>query len=145
MALNPPVPEVEANLLKFDQRGFIQGTKTSLANEGFIYVPMAYQQAGTKCHLHIALHGCLMTMDTIGDQFPKHAGYNTWAEANNIIVLYPFTKMSQYYPMNPNGCWDWWGYTDRHYAVKKGVQIQFILSLIQAITGRTDLLTEEQQ
>jgi poly(3-hydroxybutyrate) depolymerase len=59
--------------------------------------------------LHVVLEGCLQNEDKIGDQFYTHAGYNEWAESNNIIILYPQVKSG---PGNPNECWDWWGYTN---------------------------------
>ena len=29
---------------------------------------------------------------------------------------------------NPNGCWDWWGYTGQNYATKEAVQIRAVLA-----------------
>ena len=37
-------------------------------------------------------------------QYIKHTGYNRWAEANNIIVLYPQLIRTK---KNDQGCWDW--------------------------------------
>jgi len=54
---------------------------------GHVYVPKACSE-GTSCKLHVALEGCLQDENKIGDQFYTHAGYNEWAEANNIIILY---------------------------------------------------------
>ena len=31
-----------------------------------------------------------------------------WADTNTLIVLFPQTATT---PLNPQGCWDWWGYT----------------------------------
>jgi poly(3-hydroxybutyrate) depolymerase len=39
------------------------------------------------------------------------------------------------FPSNPNGCWDWWGYTDKNYGTQLGVQMQFIKNLYDALTG----------
>ncbi len=53
-----------------------------------------------------------------GRQFVTGAGYNGWAEANGIVVLYPqvhastAAKPGDTYQLNPEGCWDFWGYTD---------------------------------
>ncbi len=52
-------------------------------------------------------HGCLQTLEDIQDLFYTKTGYNEWAEANNIIVVYPQAKKSTVFPLNPNGCWDW--------------------------------------
>jgi poly(3-hydroxybutyrate) depolymerase len=39
--------------------------------------------------------------------------------------------------MNPYGCWDWWGYTDEHYATRNGRQVQVIKATIDQLAGRT--------
>lgn len=57
----------------------------------------------------------------------RHAGYNAWAESNNIIVLYPQVHASL---LNPMGCWDWWGYTGAHYAQKGGPQMATIKNMV---------------
>jgi len=44
----------------------------------------------------------------IGDAFARHAGYNEVGQLNNIIILYP---QAIAVTGNPDGCWDWWGYT----------------------------------
>lgn len=125
---------VSANLKSFSQTPYITDTKASIDDTGYIYVPTACQN-GATCHLHVSLHGCLQNIALIGNQFAADIGLNEWAEANNIVVLYPYVKKSYSYPSNPNGCWDWWGYTDKNYAVKKGVQMQFVRSLIKAVSG----------
>ena len=50
----------------------------------------------------------LLSRHYINEDYIKHAGYNEVGELNNIIILYP-----QVIPIvtNPNGCWDWFGYT----------------------------------
>ncbi len=48
----------------------------------------------------------------MGDKYPLNAGYLETAEANNIIVIFPQIKSSI---NNPNGCWDWYGYTGSDY------------------------------
>lgn len=57
------------------------------------------------CRLHIAFHGCAQTLDDINTTFVTETGYNRWAEANNIVVLYPQAKATL---TNPEGCWDWY-------------------------------------
>jgi poly(3-hydroxybutyrate) depolymerase len=85
--------------------------------------------------LHIALHGCNQQYSAIGTAFIEHAGYNGWAEANNIIVVYPQTAASYFFPYNPEGCFDWWGFTNAYYAVKGGPQIAFIEKIIDAFAS----------
>jgi hypothetical protein len=38
-------------------------------------------------------------------------------------------------PSNPEGCFDWWGYTNSNYANQQGPQMQFVTALMNAITG----------
>jgi len=35
--------------------------------------------------------------------------------------------------VNPEGCWDWWGYTGADYATKLGIQIATVLNMVQAV------------
>jgi hypothetical protein len=132
--LSAKTTAVTANLMQFSQTPYLPSTKASLADTGYIYVPTACKN-GTTCRLHVALHGCEQNQDLIDNQWASKIGYNEWAESNNVIVLYPYTKRSSTIPSNPNGCWDWWGYTDKNYANNKGVQMQFVRSLIKAVSG----------
>lgn len=125
---------VAANLKSFDQKPFIKGTGTSLGDTGYVYVPSSCA-AGTVCRLHVSFHGCLQTVENIGNSYALNSGYNAWAEANDIIVLYPYAKPSSSLPSNPNGCWDWWAYTDKNYCRKTGVQMSFVKRIIDDVTG----------
>jgi len=82
-----------------------------------------------SCRLHLALHGCSQNYGTVGNAFVWNAGYNDWAEGNNIIVLYPQTTSSG---VNPNSCFDWWGYTGSNYATRGGIQMAAIYRMVQA-------------
>jgi poly(3-hydroxybutyrate) depolymerase len=82
-----------------------------MAETGYVYVPDACARQA-PCRVHIALHGCKQYAGLIADHYVRHAGYNEWADANNIIVLYPQTiagnpLLDPGTPFNPNGCWDW--------------------------------------
>ena len=44
--------------------------------------------------LHIALHGCLQNVDFVGTDYVTRAGYNKWADTNNMIILYPQVNLS---------------------------------------------------
>jgi poly(3-hydroxybutyrate) depolymerase len=101
---------IESNLLAFDQVPYIVNYKlSSLSDVGYIYVPSACLPSskgvntGPSCHLHISFHGCKQGLQYIGNQYAAHTGFNSWAEANNIIVLYPYAKPSSSIPYNPNG------------------------------------------
>jgi poly(3-hydroxybutyrate) depolymerase len=124
-------------LLAFDQREFTfpaSPASYSLAETGYVYVP-ASCAALQPCRVHIALHGCMQNHDAIGDRYIQHAGYNEWADTNHLIILYPQTVASFPTPLNPSGCWDWWGYTDFNYAVKAGRQIATIKAMLDRLTS----------
>lgn len=135
-------------LVAFTQRDFIGGgvvpPKTfGLAETGYAYVPDSC--ATTRCRVHIALHGCLQNAEMIGQAYILRAGYNKWADTNAIIVVYPQTTATNvkapvitdpFLPVNPYGCWDWWGYTDSNYATKRGDQIAALKAIIDRLTTR---------
>lgn len=108
----------------------------SMHETGYVYMPKDCENPDTACRIHVAFHGCKQTQDQIGKIFVENAGYNDWAESNQLIVLYPQAKVSQSLG-NPNGCWDWWGYTDSNYHTKEGAQMKLISKLIDRIRKRT--------
>lgn len=124
--LRNPVPMKRQNLIAFDQSEF-ETADSGMAEEGFIYLPTECQVKGAQCHLHIAFHGCQQNPATVGDQFMVQAGYNSWAESNKIIILYPAVAASK---KNPQGCWDWYGYSGKDYALKSGRQIMSIHKML---------------
>src|SRR5262245_46920347 len=146
--LNPKnTGQLGGSFINFSQREFIdQPTDHGMAPDGWLYVPAA---CGNKesCKLHVVFHGCKQYETyryssssgqvTFGTTFVRNTGYNKWADANNIIVLDPQATASG---PNPNGCWDWWGYDDPSYAVKKGRQMTAVKSMIDRIaSGQTGL------
>lgn len=114
----------------------VGGDEADMLPEAFLYVPEACA-AGERCGLHVALHGCSQSAEKIGDAFAVGSGLNEWAESNRLLVLYPQVGSSTVAPMNPYGCWDWWGYTDEHYATRNGRQIRVIKATMDALAGRT--------
>jgi hypothetical protein len=113
-----------------------------LAREGWIYVPDECR-AGAQCRLHVVFHGCEQNpshdipdpsghLVAFGTTFVMNAGYNRWADANRLVVLYPQTEATD---KNPLGCWDWWGYDDPDYAKKTGRQMAAVKAMIDTIMG----------
>jgi hypothetical protein len=117
----------EANLMEYDQTPFVSGN--GMAASGWLYVPKACA-AGASCRVHIALHGCKQNAADIGQEFVRNAGYNRWAEANNIVVLYPQTSQKAI-----NSCWDWWGYNDANHAKKTAPQMTAIVAMLAHLSG----------
>jgi hypothetical protein len=106
-----------------------------MADDGYVFVC----EQGAACRVHIALHGCQQDIGTIGRLFIEKTGYNAWADANQIIVLYPQTKTSDFLPYNPDACWDWWSYIDHDedYVTKAGLQIAAIKTMLDTLTAST--------
>lgn len=130
--LSPAVPPSGA-LVKFDQKRYAGGDAyaVSLADEGFAYIPKSCQSE--RCRIHVAFHGCRQNVDAVGEAFVREAGYNRWAESNRLIVLYPQTIARYFWTFNPNGCWDWWGYTGSGYATKDGTQMRAVIAMVQRL------------
>lgn len=130
--LKPRVAPVTANLKTMSIGNFTPGgaSPSSLSMDDTLYY---YEPANCNgnCTVHIALAGCQMTYSDIQLSFVNGAGYNAWAEANDIVILYPFTVKSYFLPTNPEGCWDWWGYLDGAYAQKKGPQMVTLNNLVK--------------
>ena len=108
-----------------------------LLEHALLYVPDACRD-NAECGLHVAFHGCMQSTEYVGDAFALGAGYNEWAESNDLVVLYPQVASSKIAPMNPLGCWDWWGYTGENYANRDGKQIASVIATIDALTGMSD-------
>lgn len=141
-------PPLAGEVLAFDQSEFVASPAAhGMGNVGYVYVPEQCR-ALQPCRLHVALHGCRQFADhrylvdgnlvTFGTTFVEHAGYNEWADANGIVVLYPQAQRSSIwlgiFGRNPNGCWDWWGYDDAGYATRTGSQVAAIKRMIDRIT-----------
>ena len=72
----------------------------------------------------------------LGRAFAREAGYNRWADANRIVVLYPQAEKSYFSPFNPRGCWDWWGYSGVDYATRNGAQLASVHRMLTALGAR---------
>jgi len=106
----------------------------SLAARGYLYVPRACS-GRQPCRLHVAFHGCRQGAEFVGEAFVRDAGYNRWADAHRLVVLYPQARRSALLPLNPEGCWDWWGYTDENYATQSGRQVAAVRAMVRALAG----------
>lgn len=69
----------------------------------------------------------------VDDVFVRKAGYLEVAELNNLIVIFPQVRSSLLFPLNPMGCWDWWGYTKNNFATKNGPQMIALKSMIDTV------------
>jgi len=120
---------IKGKVITINQQQYVdEGQANTLADTGYLFAPQQCLK-GEKCRLHIAFHGCSQNEEKVGKAFVELAGYNSWAEANGIVVLYPQTK-SSYQPLNPNACWDWWGYTGADYQYRSGKQMKHINNMV---------------
>jgi poly(3-hydroxybutyrate) depolymerase len=137
---------VGGKFVEFDQSEFIANPAShGMWPSGWAYVPASCQR-GEKCKVHVAFHGCRQYPGApfpghgkFGDTFVRNAGYNKWADTNDIIVLYPqanaMTLGTRFGKTNPLGCWDWWGFDDANYAKKSGRQIMAVKAMLDRIGG----------
>jgi poly(3-hydroxybutyrate) depolymerase len=131
------------NYIQFDQTAFT--TNPGMSPTGWVYVPAscAGGAGGAVCKVHVALHGCVQNYDTVGDKFLKSTGYTRWADTNNIIVLFPQTKVDNTSRStaasgslaNPNGCWDWIGWYGSNFAQKSGTQQAAIKAMVDQLSS----------
>jgi len=112
----------------FDQKPLATGAR--MYDWGAVYVPKSCRSEGRRCGVHVALHGCQMNPDFIQSKFIENAGYNEWAETNDLIVVYPQSAKST---GNPYACWDWFGYTGSNYTTKAAAQIEAIRNILSHI------------
>ncbi len=124
--------EANGELRRFDQNAYLpEGKDAMLADTGYVYIPKVCA-AGAPCGLHIALHGCQQNAAAVGEAFVRDAGFNRWADARHLVVLYPQTRAS-YAPLNPKACWDWWGFTGTNYDTREGLQMRWMANAAAAL------------
>jgi poly(3-hydroxybutyrate) depolymerase len=131
--LAAPAGDLTGELREFDQSRYVGGGMlASMAETGFVFVPKDCA-AGAPCRIHVAFHGCRQGIGYIGRTFARQAGYNRWADANRVVVLYPQAAKSLFWPVNPRGCWDWWGYSGANYASRDGLQLKAVHRMLTAL------------
>lgn len=141
--------------LRFDQSHYIDGAESvanrlnaiSMARDGRMFVPAIC--ATGPCRLHVALHGCRQGVDdAVFDNFVRQSGYAEWAGSIGLVVLFPRVTALKAFDRsfdavgNPQGCWDWWGYTNSgfgdslRYATRDAPQMRAIMKMVGALAGQ---------
>lgn len=147
--------QVSGEWLRFDQAPYVDGKESaeqrlkdiSLAREGRVFVPAVC--ANRPCRLHVALHGCLQGIDeAVFDNYVRESGYAEWASGAGLVVLFPRVTAVKAFERgldllgNPQGCWDWWGYTNARfgdalrYASRDAPQMRAIMNMVGALGGQ---------
>jgi poly(3-hydroxybutyrate) depolymerase len=132
----PNIGTPEGTLSSFNQDLYTPGGNApalSMDNNGLLYTPPSCA-SGAPCKLVIALHGCLSGEYLLGKQFPELANLDTYADTNNLVILYP-QAIASITPVNPEGCWDWWGYDGSNFAVQSAPQMVTIMNMTHALGG----------
>lgn len=127
-------------LQQFSQAAYATAADADgFAARGWLYIPATCSGNGAagRCRLHVAFHGCKQGASFVNDAFVQQAGYLAAADAGGIVVLFPQVEPS-YQPLNPNGCWDWWGYTGDEYATQAGPQITAVKAMVDDLMGAGD-------
>ncbi len=131
--LNPRAETAAADKLQNVDFSRFFAADANIADQGFVYTPASCRDDSSDCRLHVVFHGCRQGAEFIEDRFAAQAGYNEWAETNEIVVAYPQVEKSLL--ANPQGCWDWWGYTDADYDTRAGAQIAGVSAMIDAFVS----------
>jgi poly(3-hydroxybutyrate) depolymerase len=134
--LNPPADSLSSKPIKFDQSEFVDIREASMSQSGYVYVPKSCEK--TACKVHVVFHGCQQGADLISDKYYTQTGYNELADTNNMIVLYPQARPSNPIPYNPQGCWDFWGYSspdpnNLNYYSKEAPQMTSVMKMLQRL------------
>lgn len=132
--LAPPAPNLSARVRAFDQ-GEFTSWGSSMDSVGYVYVPAACASGARRCAVHVVFHGCQQGARAVGDDVYDDAGYNRWADTNGLVVLYPQAVASRFFPVNPLGCWDWWGYTGAAFMTRAGVQLSAVHAMVARLTA----------
>jgi poly(3-hydroxybutyrate) depolymerase len=131
-ALRPRAESPDGSFLVFDQSPFTHDLSNhGLSDLGIAYVPKACAESA-GCKVHVAYHGCGQNRTFVGDAFAHDSGFARWADTNNIIVLFPQTATT---PLNPQGCWDWWGYTGPDYLTRNAPQIIAVQRMLERLSA----------
>lgn len=124
--------EARGELRTFNQNALRpSGADAFMADTGYVYLPPDCL-AGKSCGLMVAFHGCKQNADAVGEAFVRDAGFNRWADVYGVAVLYPQTRAS-FAPLNPQACWDWWGYSGANYDSRQGVQLRWLVNAVRAL------------
>ncbi len=132
--LQQPSAELSGQLVEFNQTELAGEKASTMAEKGYAYIPKNCEE-GAECRVHISFHGCNQYAEAIGKDYVEQTGLNEWADTNNLVVVYPQTRKSMFMPLNPQGCWDWWGYTSADYATAEGHQIKAVMTIVEKLNG----------
>lgn len=130
--LKPASPEPASTLRQVTLPG---ASEAGLLESAYLFVPGGCTDGVRTCALHLVLHGCGQSAETVGTGFIEQSGYLSWADANDIVLAFPQVEKSLLSPLNPHACWDWWGYTGEHYLWRDGPQMKVVAEWIRTMAA----------
>lgn len=155
----PAADAPHGDLIRFEQAEFVgfAQNRACFAEFGYAYIPSAVASGEARAiGVHIVLHGCkqgyayvdyvngredIQNTPPYGNRYVLTTGYMEWAEANNLILLFPQADGGDSVEVqNPDGCWDWWGYSSEtpnepDYFSKNAVQIKAIHAMLTRLAN----------
>jgi hypothetical protein len=127
--------EPAGEFLVFDQREFTRDLPShGMDDAGVVYISRACRMF-TACRVHIVFHGCNQHRGKVGDAFVTDTGYARWADTNRLVLLFPQAAPGT---VNPQACWDWWGYTGREYLTRAGPQITAVRRMLDRLARKSE-------
>lgn len=139
----PTAPQDPGSLVAFDQREFRRDPLSGLDAAGWAYIPQGCRRAGARCRVHVFAHGCGMSAASgpapyaFGDTYARRAGFNAWAEANGIVVLYPQLHFGAgaITSSQRGDCWDQEGNSGDDFSDKGGAQVRAVKAMVDRLTS----------
>ncbi len=97
------------------------------------YVPRRCQASPGQCKLHINYHGCVSPGWRPRIMWAQEINLNEYAEANDMIVLYPQAQGSD---NSGEGCWNWEAYVDdADFDTRDGKQLGMVMRIAANLTN----------
>lgn len=132
----PNLGQSTGQLIRFDQAEFVKGSRNSMDDIGYAYIPLDCRD--NACAVHVVFHGCQQGARNIGARFYAGTGYNQYADTNRLIVLYPQVRASNGVPANPQGCWDFWGYSSDdsskpNFQTRQAPQMAAVMAMVRRL------------
>mgnify|MGYP007078103446 CR=1 FL=1 len=136
----------------FDQRDF-DGPEVGLdPRGGFVYVPRVCEAASSiktgACGLHVFIHGCGQGAVAgpsgraylFNDTYARRAGFNEWAEAHRLVLLYPQLNFGDRAKGDAQAgmCWDQVGQSGDDFSDKSGRQLSSVWAMVQRLLSASD-------